>query len=338
MTRRCLILVLITIILAQIAVAADLTEDQRSEQAELLAWARTLRYQGRVDQAVGVCDMILSADPSAVDAWNEHGVLALTRGRFVVAQEDFIHALAHSPDNPMALVGRAHAHQAMGDTESAALGARKALDRCNYMIDVGTADAQTWYVRGLARLLLKDQRALQDFATALSIDPTHMDARGERAHLFRAQKRLDAAIAELDRAVEIRPDYAVGYLARGRMKYESGDLEGSIADCDRALEVNAEYAQAWHNRGLVNIEKRDFEAAIHDLTQAIAVSPDYPSAYVYRGQANLAAGNTDAARADWEKTKELDPQGWAGQAATEMLAKLQQPETEAGPAAADAGG
>ncbi|MFP4250864.1 MAG: tetratricopeptide repeat protein [Armatimonadota bacterium] len=334
MIQRYLIAGMIALIAAQTAFASDADDDLRAEQQELLAWAQTLRYQARVKEAISVCDKIVSADPTCTDAWVEHGVIALSEARFVVAQEDFLHALAHDPHHPMALVGQAHVQHALGNSEHAQRNAARALQRCNRIIDAGAADAQTWYVRGLARMLLQDERGLQDFATAVSLDPAHMDARGERAHIYRSMDRLDAGIDELTRAVEIRPDYAVGYLSRARMHYEAGDLELSIADCDAALQVNADYEQAWHNRGLVNIEREDFEAAIADLTEAIRVDPEYASAHVYRGQAYLAAGDTDAARADWEKTQELDPDGWAGQAAEEMLAKLQQSDD----AEADVGG
>ncbi len=322
MTGRYVLAITAVLIIAHPAAAADNADAQRAEQKEMLEWAKTLRYQARVRQAMAVCERIVATDPSCVDAWIEHGVLALSQARLVVAQEDFIHALAHDPRNPMALVGRAHVHHAVGDLEGATVSARMALDLCNRAIDVGSATAHTWYVRGLARMLLQDGRGLQDFATALSLDPRHMDARGERAHIYRAQGNLEAAIDELTQAVEIRPDYAVGYLSRGRMYYESGDLEASIADCTRALEINPQYSQAWHNRGLVRIEQGDMQAAVGDLTEAISLDPTYASAHIYRGQAQFSLGNLDAARADWKRTRELDPEGWAGEAAEEMLSKL----------------
>lgn len=322
---------IVAMIAAQLVAAAGLLNAQNSEQEELLAWATTLRYQARVEQAMSVCEMMIEGDPDCVDAWVEHGVLALSAGLFEEAMQDFCEALEREPNHAMALVGRAHAYHAFGDSNALQRDAAKALQRCNRTIDVGGANDRTWYVRGLAKMLLRDERALQDFATAVSLNPANMDARSERAHVYRATGRRQAAIDELTRAVELRPDYAVGYLSRARLHYENQDLDASIADCNRSLEINPQYAQAWHNRGVVNVERGEIVSAVSDLSQAISVQPDYASAHVYRGQAYFALGSPDEAKADWERTQELEPNGWAGQVAGEMLEKLKAAESPESP-------
>ena len=305
------------------AAPADLSAEQRAEQQELLAWATTLRYQARTEQALAVCEMILAADPGCVEARLEHAVLELSQSRLPEALADFSDVLKRDRQNPMALVGRGHVHYAQQDFEHADRNARKALAACNEAISVDRANAQTWYVRGLAKMLLKDDSALQDFVMALSLDPAHMDAHTERAQIYRARGRTQDALDQLTRAVEVRPDYAVGYLARARVHYEAGDPAASVADCDRALQINPQCARAWHNRGLVNIDLENYPEAIGDLTEAIAAEPDYASAHVYRGEAHAEAGDLEAARADWEAAISLDPDGWAGRTAQDMLRAAQ---------------
>ena len=309
--------------------AAQRTDSQRAEQEELLAWVNTLRYQARIEQATAVCETILASDPDCVDAWIEHGVLALSEERLEQAQEDFREALKRRRGDPMALLGRARVTRAQGDEDRAMRDARKALARCPHLIDAEKADADTWYQRGLAKVLLEDDTALQDFVMAVSLDPGHMDAHTQRAQIYRGQGRTQDAIDQLTKAVRTRPDYAVGYLARARLHYEAGDLDASIADCNRALEINPHCARAWHNRGLVSLQRGDLEAAISDLSEAIAADPDYASAHVYRGQAYLAFGNEAAARADWECAKELEPDAWAGETAAKLLGELQQTPADA---------
>ncbi|MBD3293577.1 MAG: tetratricopeptide repeat protein [Armatimonadia bacterium] len=320
--KRALLIGLIALLLAtSMASAADLTD---AERQELLAWVKTLRYQARVDQALAVCDMILANQPRCVEALIEHGLLAISEERFENAKEDFRQALKHDRKHPMALVGRAHAHQALEDFDAAGRDAAKTLERCDRLIARDRADAETYYASGAAKMLLEDDSALQDFVMAVSLDPGHMDAHTERAHVYRAQGRTQDAIDQLTKAVDIRPDYAVGYLARARLHFEQSNFDASIADCGEALEINPEYARAWHNRGLVSMQTGDLETAIADLTQAIDADPEYASAHVYRAQAYVAYGNEAAARADLERAQELEPDGWAGQAAKKLLKELQQ--------------
>ncbi|MGI5817389.1 MAG: tetratricopeptide repeat protein [Armatimonadota bacterium] len=317
MTRRYLGATIIAMLIAQVVPAAD-----NAEQQELLAWARTLRYQARVEQALAVCEMIVASDPGCAGAWTERGVLLLADSRPDEAREAFGEALKHDAANATALAGRGHAHSAQEDFERSRRDASNALEHCNRAIAAENADAETYYARGLAKMLLEDPTALQDFVMAVSLDPGHMDAHTERAQICLARGRSYDAIDQLTRAVDIRPDFAVGFLERARVHYLAGNVLLAIDDCDRALQVNPQYARAWHNRGLLSIESGDFEAAIRDLTEAISAAPEYAAAHVYRGQAYVATGDESAARADWERTRELDPSGWAGQAARDMLRKL----------------
>jgi len=293
-----------------------------AEQTELLAWAQTLRYQARVEQAMAVCDMIVASDPTCAEAWVERGLLALSEGLTEDAKAAFDGALEHRPGHPMALVGRGHVHSSLRDHDRAGRDAQRVIETCTRSIDAGEADAETYYARGLAKMLLEDRTALQDFVMAVSLDPGHMGAHTERAQIYHSQGKAQHAIDQLTRALEVRPDYAVGYLERARIRYQAGYVHSSIADCDLALEVNPRFARALHNRGLLKIEIRDFRGAVNDLTAAIDIDPEYASAHVYRGQAYLALGETSSARSDWERTRELDPDGWAGRAAREMLGKL----------------
>ena len=50
-----------------------------------------------------------------------------------------------------------------------------------------------------------------------------------------------------------------------------------------------------------------YQASIADMTQAIKLVPEYAEAYYWRGQAKKALGEEDAAKADFHKAKELDP-------------------------------
>lgn len=313
-----LLAVLALPIIAPPAPAADLTP----EQQELLAWATTLRYQARVEQAMAVCEMIVATNPGCVEAWIEHGILALSESRFEEASEDFLQALRRDARNPMALVGRGHLYLAQGDRARAVEDASKALDVSTRAIDRDRATAETWYARGLAKMLLEDGSALQDFVMAVSLERELMDAHTERAEIYRARGRTQDAIDQLTRAVGIRPDYAVGYLARARVHFEAQDFDAALADCDRALEINPQYARAWHNRGLINLQQEEVETAIEDLSEAISADPEYASAHVYRAQAYIAFGNTAAARADLERAKELEPDGWAGTTADKLLPQL----------------
>lgn len=317
----------LSILLLPIIAGAELTDAERAEQAELLAWVRTLQLQGRSEEATSLCDMILAADPGNAEALTRRGITRLAEGEFASAREDFEQALSTQPGMALALVGRAHAAQAVGQTDALQRDATRAVELCTQALEADPQDAWSYYVRGLARLLLtQETEALQDFVSAGDADAGLVEAHVERAQIYRRGGRSAEAISQLTESLRIRPDYAVGYLERARARFEARDFLAARDDCDRALQINPGFARAWHNRGLINLQLGEVLAAVQDLTRAISAHPGYASAHYYRGEAYYQAGNRGAARADWELAAELAPEEWAGQAAAEKLGKIESGE------------
>ena len=65
--------------------------------------------------------------------------------------------------------------------------------------------------------------------------------------------------------------------------------------------------------------KGDFRRAIEDFDAAIKLSPDDVDQYVARGAANEELGNEAAARADYRKALEIDPDNEDAQEALSRL-------------------
>lgn len=326
MSQLCRTLALFSLLLPIVA-RADLSDTERAEQRELLAWVRTLRLQGRAAEAASVCGLILEADPQNVEALEQRGLILLTDREYESARAAFDAALRVQPDSPLALVGRGRALDVLGLTDAAHRDVTRAVDLCTRALADNGDDARCYYVRGLARLLLQQEDgALQDFIAAGNQDEELVEAVNERARIYRRRGRFAEAIEQLSMAVRVRPDYAIGYLDRARVRFEAQDFLAARDDCDRALQINPDFARAWHNRGLTNLRLGETLQAVQDFTRALSAQPDYASAHYYRGQAYYSAGNRGAARADWEMAAELAPEEWAGEAATEMLRKIENGE------------
>ena len=84
------------------------------------------------------------------------------------------------------------------------------------------------------------------------------------------------AIADYDRALQIRPNYARAYLARGYSHVRRGSLLEAVADYSSALEITPEDFEARFNRGFVYEQLGDLERARADYRKAQAIRPDDP--------------------------------------------------------------
>ena len=85
--------------------------------------------------------------------------------------------------------------------------------------------------------------------------------------------------------MEISPDDAMAYCARGYVRSSFGDFEGAVGDFSKAIEINPVYAEAYVTRGLAKIVLGDYGGAIRDSDIAIGLDPDYAEAHVIRGLA-----------------------------------------------------
>jgi len=54
----------------------------------------------------------------------------------------------------------------------------------------------------------------------------------------RARGDLDGALADYNRAIELKPDMAAAYNNRAEIKRAKADLEGALADFSRPLNLN----------------------------------------------------------------------------------------------------
>lgn len=97
----------------------------------------------------------------------------------------------------------------------------------------------------------------------------------------------DNAITELNKAIEIYPDYidarnklGVQYLKRKRLAEATEQFK-------TILEKSPKYYNARLNLGIVLVEQKRFSEAIEELTQAVAIDSSHPAAHLFWGVAAL---------------------------------------------------
>ena len=89
--------------------------------------------------------------------------------------------------------------------------------------------------------------------------------------LNNASKRTysyDEAIADLNKAVKLFPDFAHAYYNRANLRALSGNLPEAYDDYTRAIELNPSFAEAYYNRGVVQIFMKDTRKGALDISKA----------------------------------------------------------------------
>ena len=150
--------------------------------------------------------------------------------------------------------------------------------------------------------------ALDDFTTAIRVDPKSASARRGRGLIRVRRKEYDRAIADFDEAVRLEPWNPVGHHGRATARLGKGDLDGALSDLDRSLQLDAMNAAYYQERANVLFDKREYDRAIADCGRVIRIDPEYPDAYLIRGLAWRDERRLDKALADFDEAIRLRPQ------------------------------
>lgn len=250
--------------------------------------ARVLRKSGRAAEAEPILAKTLEAAPGAVDAYKESARVKIALKR---------------------------ADEAMGDAATAAALAEDDPDAQRLAKEVAVAQALDRVGSGLV------DQAIQDLTRLRDENPDFAEARLGLAKAYLAKRQVDAALGELQKAVEAGAASAETWFQLGYVTHVlKGNAAGAVASYDNA--VAAEPSSATYRTGLgaALSAAGQYDRAVAELTK-VAETPGYEraDAWIYLGQAQLGAKRYKDAVAPLEKATRIAPQsdqawaflGWA---------------------------
>lgn len=124
--------------------------------------------------------------------------------------------------------------------------------------------------------------------------------------LYEKNEFMDALL-NLNKALEIDPNFAPAYYLRGNIKDNFEDRHGAMKDYNTSLEKNAKFADAFFARGNVKMKLQDYYGAIADYTSAITINENYIEAYFNRGRAKQFLLAYEDAINDCSKIIQINP-------------------------------
>jgi tetratricopeptide (TPR) repeat protein len=141
-------------------------------------------------------------------------------------------------------------------------------------------------------------RAIADLNEALRLKPDFPAAFTVRGIAFAGLNEYDKALADLGAAIRLDPKFANPYAHRARVEFHKGNLDAARADADAAIRLNPKYAGGYEARGEIRESSRDYRGALDDFKQVLALKDDFfePPARAGRERvlAALAASTGDA--------------------------------------------
>jgi tetratricopeptide (TPR) repeat protein len=151
-----------------------------------------------------------------------------------------------------------------------------------------------------------EAEALADFEAAVKAGGSWR-AIHNRGVSYAATGRVDLALRDLDRAIELNPDYPNAWFNRGELKYKQGDFAAAAVDYSSALKLNPKDSATLNGRGHALYRLERFGEALRDYGEAIKIDPDNPAALINRADVYSDIGQYSEAAKDYRAAIRIAP-------------------------------
>ena len=141
----------------------------------------------------------------------------------------------------------------------------------------------------------------------LGSHPTHVRARNNLALLLDAEGNHQAALTELDRALDIDAENGTLLVNRGALLGAMGRYAAAERDLKKVLRVEPSLAEALFNLGVVMTKKGLWAEAVPHLKRAVELEPERAAAHYYLGEALNHVDDLTGALAAYQRAAELQP-------------------------------
>ena len=118
---------------------------------------------------------------------------------------------------------------------------------------------------------------------------------------FKDLNDLDKALQSFGQAIILYPDYLRALVERGDIYIAQRHLDQAAVDFDRALTINGHDGAALRGLGYCRLEKREFAEAVDLFEKSISAEPNKPNTLLLLGIANLELDRRESARQALQK-------------------------------------
>ena len=180
--------------------------------------------------------------------------------------------------------------------------------------------------------------AIKRTTDTISKNKSSADIYFTRALEYTSVKDYIGALEDLNKAIEIRPDFILAIFARANVESKllfnnksnnsgpfemnetnllSGNFKNQdnttlkfnvemiLSDYDKVIEVNPDFSFAYYDKANILCSQKDFITAITNFSKSIEIDPEFSEAYFNRGLAYLYLGEDAKGMADLSKAGEL---------------------------------
>jgi len=151
------------------------------------------------------------------------------------------------------------------------------------------------------------QDAVADFEKAVNIKPDYAEGHFNLGITLKELNQLDAAAESYERAISIKPDYAEAFNNLASVQRKLGFLDTALNNYRKALVIKSKYAEAHYNLGLTLHDLGHQNSAIKSYAKALAIRPNIAEWHFNYGIVLMELGQKEDAIKSYEKALSIQP-------------------------------
>jgi tetratricopeptide (TPR) repeat protein len=198
----------------------------------------------------------------------QHGLILAKQDKVAEALRDFDEAVRLRPAFPEALRYRGDVKVYLQDYEGALKDVRQLCQ-----LEPKTPNNYRW-AASLCRELREYRQELLALEKALQLDPTNRAIFISRTRVKATLQDYKGALADIDKGFETFGENATFHSQRAVIFHHIDKLERAVNECTRAIELSTNAAGNIGNRGWIKYDQGDYAGAQRDFKQAL--QPDDP--------------------------------------------------------------
>ena len=154
----------------------------------------------------------------------------------------------------------------------------KRIQDGNYDFEPETSEQ--FIMRGIAKFYNQELNgSVEDYGKALSLDSNNHYALKSRAFSFKFLGKMEEAISDLKRAVEIKQTGEY-YDDLSEVYQLIGDYKSAFTYHEKAIQISPDNPRLWYNYGVDLMNTNDLKGALEKYDKAIELWPKYEDAIV----------------------------------------------------------
>ena len=149
--------------------------------------------------------------------------------------------------------------------------------------------------------------AIADFRKALDLFPNYADAHLDLGVALAQKGRLHEAVAHYQAALAIRPGFEDAHINLGNALAQAGHVDQAVAHYQQALTTQPDNARIYFNIGDALAKTNRVDEAIANLQKGLQLLPEFPDAHNNLGLLLLRQGRVDEAISHFQQALQLQP-------------------------------